>query len=158
MTSIPSNHLAVLIIDVQVGLFCADPPPFEAEDVIRRINSVTTKARAAHVPVLFCQHDGPAQGDWLVPFSKGWELHPQLHRAAGEIVVRKTTGDAFYGTTLESTLRSLGIESLLLTGFATDFCIDATLRNAGSKDFEVFVVADAHTTNDTDALKAALIR
>jgi nicotinamidase-related amidase len=81
-----------------------------------------------------------------------------LHRAAGEIVVRKTTGDAFYGTTLESTLRSRGIESLLLAGFATDFCIDATLRNAVSKDFEVFVVADAHTTNDTDSLKAALIR
>ena len=73
-------------------------------------------------------------------------------------VIRKTTCDAFYGTSLEAELRSRGTTTLLLMGFATDFCVDSTLRNAASKDFAIVVVADAHTTADNPVLKAELIR
>ena len=38
--SVP-DHTAVLVIDVQTGLFCAEPAPFEAEAVVARINAVT---------------------------------------------------------------------------------------------------------------------
>ena len=158
MNSLLSAHLGVLVIDVQVGLFQTDPPPFEASKVIARINSVTAKARTVGVPVVFVRHDGPPDGKWLVPDSAGWQLHPELKRDAGELVIRKTTGNAFYGTDLENVLRSRGILSLVIVGYATDFCVDSTLRNAVSKDFKVFVVSDAHTTNDGPALKAALIR
>jgi nicotinamidase-related amidase len=158
MSSLPAHRLAVLIIDVQAGLFRTMPPPFEACEVIDRINSVSAKARAARVPIMFLQHDGPADGDWLVPFSPGWQLDPELQHKPGDFVIRKTTGDAFYGTDLEKKLRSGGIQSLVLMGYATDFCVDSTLRNAVSKDFEVFVISDAHTTNDAPGLKAALIR
>lgn len=152
------DHAAVLVIDVQVGLFCAKPAPFEAEAVIDRINAVTAKARRAGAPVIFIQHDGGPDNEDLVPFSEGWKLHPDLDVRPGELVVRKTTCDAFYGTSLESELRSRGITTLLLTGFATDFCVDATLRSALSKDFAVVVVADAHTTADNPVLKADLVR
>jgi nicotinamidase-related amidase len=57
MKSLSPAHLAVLIIDVQVGLFRTKPPPFEAAEVISRINSVTAKARAARALVIFVQHD-----------------------------------------------------------------------------------------------------
>ena len=76
----------------------------------------------------------------------------------GAVVIRKTTCDAFYGTTLEPELRTRSITTLLLTGFATDFCVDSTLRSAASKDFGVIVVADAHTTADNPVLKAELVR
>jgi nicotinamidase-related amidase len=158
MTSLSPLHLAVLVIDVQVGLFCTDPPPFDADEVICRINSVTAKARAARVPVIFVQNDGPPAGNWLVPHTQDWQLHPDLVRDPGELVIRKTAGDAFYGTVLEKALRAREIQSLILTGYATDFCIDSTLRNAVSKEFEIFIVSDAHTTNDTPALSASLIR
>jgi nicotinamidase-related amidase len=158
MNPVSQAHLAVLVIDVQVGLFCTDPPPLEAAEIIQRINSVTSKARAARVPIIFVQNDGPAEGDWLVPYTDDWKLQPDLARDPGELVIRKTTGDAFYGTVLEQTLRSQDIQSLILMGYATDFCMDSTLRNAVSKEFEVFVIADAHTTNDTSKLSASLIR
>jgi nicotinamidase-related amidase len=156
--AISPARLAVVIVDVQVGLFCSKPLPFEPTKVIARINSVIAKARAARVPIIFVQHDGPPNGDWLAPRTDGWQLHPDLNRERGDSIIRKRTGDSFYKTALEQTLRSGGVRSIVLMGFATDFCLDSTLRNAVSKDFEVFVVSDAHTTNDAPTLKAASIR
>jgi nicotinamidase-related amidase len=158
MRSIPPDHLAILVVDVQVGLFCTDPPPWESNEVIQRINSVTSRARAARVPVIFIQHDGPAEGDWLVPHTKGWQLHADLNRGPDEVAIRKRTGDAFYQTSLEQMLRARDTQSVMIMGYATDFCIDSTIRNAVSKEFEIYVVADAHTTNDTPHLSASLIR
>ena len=146
------------MIDVQKGLFCTEPVPFEAEEVVARINAVTAKARRAGAPVIFIQHDGEPGGEDVVPFTEGWKLHPKLEICPGEPVIRKATGDAFYGSTLEAELRSRGIMTLLLTGYATDFCVDATLRSAASKDFGIIVVADAHTTSDNPVLKAEVVR
>jgi nicotinamidase-related amidase len=153
-----ASQIAVLVIDVQTGLFEADPPPFETAEVIHRINFVTGRARSAGVRVVMVQHDGPPEGDWLVPLSEGWKLHPGLQGGLGDLFIRKSTADAFYGTSLEQELRSRGVQSLILAGYATEFCVDSTLRNAVSKDFEVFVVSDAHTTNDAPAFKASSIR
>jgi nicotinamidase-related amidase len=153
-----AEHTAVLVIDVQVGLFDGQPAAFEGEAVIARINEAMAKAHEAGAPVFFIQHDGEPGGDWLAPFTEGWKLHPHLVVRPGELVIRKTTCDAFYGTSLESELRARGITTLVLMGFATDFCVDSTLRNAVSKDFGIIVVADAHTTVDNPVLKADLVR
>jgi len=155
--SVP-DHAAVLVIDAQAGLFCGESAAFEAEAVIARIYEVTAKARKAGAPVIFIQHDGEPNGEDVVPFTEGWKLHSQLAVRPGELVIRKTTCDAFYGTSLEAELRSRDVTTLLLTGYATDFCVDATLRSAASKDFSVIVVADAHTTSDNPVLKADMVR
>jgi nicotinamidase-related amidase len=149
---------AVLVIDVQTGLFSAKPPPLEAEAVIARINEVTAKARQAGAPVIFIQHDGGPNDPDLAPFTDGWKLHPDLHIQPGDVTLRKTTCDAFYGTSLEAELRARGITTLVLMGFATDFCVDTTLRTAASKDFALIVVADAHTTTDNPVLSAEQVR
>jgi nicotinamidase-related amidase len=158
MKPIIPAQTAVLVIDVQRGLFCAKPAPSEAEAVVARINTVTAKARQAGALAIFVQHDGQPGGEDVVPFTEGWELHPALEVRPGDLVIHKTTCDAFYGTTLESKLRSRGITTLVIAGYATDFCVDATLRSAVSKDLHVVVVADAHTTTDSPVLKADLVR
>jgi nicotinamidase-related amidase len=152
------QHTAVLVIDAQTGLFCADLAAFEGDAVVARINEVIAKARQAGAPVIFIQHDGEPNGDYVVPFTEGWKLHPDLVVRPADLVIRKSTCDAFYGTSLEAELRSRGITTLLLMGYATDFCVDTTLRNAVSKDFGIVVVADAHTTADNPILKADQVR
>jgi nicotinamidase-related amidase len=158
MSPIVPAATAVLVIDVQRGLFCTEPAPFEAEEVVARINAVIAQARRAGAPVIYIQHDGEPGGEDVVPFTEGWKLHPKLEVRPGDPVIRKTTGDAFYGSTLEVELRSRGITTVLLMGYATDFCVDATLRSAASKDFSVVVIADAHTTSDNPVLKADVVR
>ena len=48
---------AVLVIDVQRGLFDDAPRPYEADAVVERINALTARARAAGAPVAFVQHE-----------------------------------------------------------------------------------------------------
>jgi nicotinamidase-related amidase len=159
----PTQHrvpegAAVLVIDAQAALFGSTPPPLEADAVLARINEVTAKARAAGAPVFLIQQDGEPGGNWLVPLTEGWKFDPRLRVEPGDRVIRKTTCDAFYGTPLESELRARKISTLVFTGFATDFCVDCTLRNALSRNFAVIVASDAHTTTDSPSLKAESIR
>lgn len=157
MNPIPGDKSAVLVIDVQSGLFNASPAPYDGPGVVRRINEITARARSAGVPVFFTQQDGGPE-DNLVPLTPGWRLHPDLVVNPEDRVFRKKSCDAFFETPLESELRSRGIEWVVITGFATDFCIDATVRNALSREFSVVVVEDAHTTTDSPVLAADLIR
>ena|SRR5664279_399976 len=113
--SVP-EHTALLVIDVQAGLFGGEPAAFEAEAVIARINEATAKAREAGVPVFLIQHDGEPGSDYLAPFSDGWKLHPSLVVRPGDLVIRKTTCDAFYDTSLELELRARGITMHLNKG------------------------------------------
>ena len=65
--------------------------------------------------------------------------------------------NSFYETELSSTLKNRGIEDLWVTGCATDFCVDTTVRAAASLDYRVTVVEDGHTTADRPHLDAVSI-
>lgn len=155
----PSGTLstaAVLVIDVQRGWYGAEPPPHDAAGTLRRINRVTRAARAAGRPVIFIQHDDL---DRLMPDSAAWQLHPDLEQAAGgDHYVRKTTCDAFAGTGLDELLRASGVDTLVLTGCATEFCVDSTLQNAASRGYRIVVITDGHTTRDRPVLRAEQIK
>lgn len=146
----------LLIIDVQSGFFQGTPKPHQVEQVIARLNALSAGARAAGVPVIFTQHDGTPE-DGYVPHSPGWQLHPELKREAADLVVRKTACDCFYRTSLAETLQGLGARELIISGYATEFCIDSTVRRAASEGFKVVLVSDAHTTTDQEVLKAEQI-
>src|SRR5262245_38104601 len=93
----------LMIIDVQTGLFQGLPVPHDAEGVLARINKLSTRARAAGVPVIFVQQDG-LPGGGLEPNSPDWQLHPLLIREESDLVIRKIACDAFYRSALAETL------------------------------------------------------
>jgi nicotinamidase-related amidase len=84
-------------------------------------------------------------------------LLPELDREAADIVIRKTLNDPFAGTDLAARLKEMAPERILITGWATDFCVDATVRSAVSNRYDVVVVTDAHTLNDRPHLDAASV-
>ena len=148
---------AILVVDVQVGVFDTEPAPRDAAGVLARINQVTAAARGAGAPVIFLQHDGDPSEHWLTPFTSDWELHPTLKVERCDRVIRKTACDGFYRTELEDCLKGRAIETLVITGYATDFCVDTTIRSAASREYQVIVVTDAHTTRDRPVLAAGQI-
>jgi len=103
--------------------------------------------------VIFIQHDGNAD-EGLLPFSKGWELLPSLKMDKSDITIRKTICDSFYKTELKATLDSLKVERLIITGWATDFCVDTTIRASVSHGYKVIVPSNCHSVGDRPHLKA----
>jgi nicotinamidase-related amidase len=147
---------ALLVIDVQRGLFDDAPRPFEADLVVARINALVARARAAGAPVVWIQHER-AEG-LLAHGSESWQLESQLQPAAGDLFVRKATPDSFLRTPLADLLAEQGVDHLVICGYATEFCVDTTTRRAMALGFPVTLVGDAHTTHDKPHADAALIR
>jgi len=160
---------ALLVVDVQNDF--ADPVGSLAvpggADVIPVINENVRAARAAGALVVATQDWHPevtphfaAQGGlWPVHCVGGtWgaELHPEL-RAAGEVVRKGAGGDDGYSafserdpvsgesssTPLEVMLKARGIEHVVVSGLATDYCVVETVVDARVAGFEVDVVRDA---------------
>ncbi|MEO6004569.1 MAG: cysteine hydrolase family protein [Opitutus sp.] len=146
----------LLIIDVQTALFAESPTPADADVVIERINALAGRARARGLKVIVVHHEEPSSE--LEYNSAGWQTDPRLHVQPGDLHVRKTTVDSFLETTLESILRDAAIDHLTICGYATEFCIDTTVRRAASLGYEVTLASDAHTTQDKPDLSAELIR
>lgn len=46
------------------------------------------------------------------------------------------------------------IKELVITGCATDFCVDATVKSALTNDYNLTIIADAHTTADRPHVSA----
>src|SRR5262249_39544095 len=137
---------ALLIIDMQVASFAAG----EQHDVagtVHRINQLAAAVRRRGGRVIFVQHDGEAH-EGLAPHTPGWELLPSLERQPDDIVVRKTLNDAFATTTLAHELTEASVRTLGVTGWATDYCVDSTIRSAVSRGFAVVAPSDAHTVSN----------
>lgn len=60
-----------------------------------------------------------------------------------ELVVSKQYPSAFFGTSLASTLTSLGVDNVILTGLTTSGCVRASCVDAMSHGFITTVVRDA---------------
>ncbi|MBU1361515.1 MAG: cysteine hydrolase [Gammaproteobacteria bacterium] len=140
--SIPTT--AVLVIDVQQGLFEGKHAVFDSEQLLARINQVTAKARAAGAPVIFVQHQTDV--DFLRFQTPSWELASGLHVEASDLRIRKCTPDAFLGTELESLLDEHGIADLVICGVHTEFCVDTTARRAMALGYPVVLVQDGHSS------------
>lgn len=151
-----SDHVALLVIDAQVGILGGAEPAYQRDAVVAHIGELIAKARATGVPVIYLQHDGD-KGEPLESGKPGWAIEPALAPAKGDLVIRKRASDSFYETTLQKELAARGIAHLVVTGLRTERCVDTTCRQAVSMGYDVTLAADAHTTKNTDVLSASQI-
>ncbi|MBX2842286.1 MAG: isochorismatase family protein [Flammeovirgaceae bacterium] len=144
---------ALLIIDMQKGSFTDKTPRFDTTGVVKRINALAQKFRVGELPVIFIQHDG-SKWKAFVPNTSEWELLDELDVNPNDLILSKTANDAFYNSALEFKLRELEVKDLVITGCATDFCVEATIQSALVKNYNITVVKNGHTTGDRPHLKA----
>jgi len=143
---------ALLVVDMQCGLL-GGPPKHDLEGVVGRINALAAALRARGGTVVWIRHCGPA-GDAFEAGSAGWAFLPALAVEPGDSVVEKRLNDAFAGTPLRQRLRALAADRLVIAGWATDFCVNSTVRSAVSNGYRVAVAGDAHTLSDRPMLDA----
>lgn len=68
---------ALLIIDVQNGMFQKGNVVHNGEQLLRRIKSLLDQARFTKTPVFYIQHQS-AIGKPLEYGTHGWEIHPEI--------------------------------------------------------------------------------
>lgn len=156
---------AVVVIDVcnaylDGGPFSDAHGRFEAARA--SAERVVDAARAAGRPVVFTRivlAPGGVDAGWFavkVPGLKAFEegsSHIDFPSAPapepGEVVVTKQYASAFFGTTLASTLRAMGVDTTIVLGFSTSGCVRATALDATQHGFRSLVVREA--CGDRDA-------
>jgi len=150
------NRKALLVIDMQKGSFTEATPRYNTEGVVQIINSLATTFRAKSWPVLFIQHDGSTMNEF-VPHTTEWELLDDLTIETDDIRIDKYANDVSYRSELGQKLEMLAINELVITGCATDFYVESTIQSAVSKDFNVTIIEDGHTTGNRPGLKASQV-
>jgi nicotinamidase-related amidase len=150
------NHTALVVIDVQLGMFAEQYPVVNGKELLATIRTLIGRARASGIPVIYIQHDG-GENDLLQPDQPGWVIHPAIAPAVGDLVIRKRHPDAFQETSLQHELEARRLTHLIVAGMQTEYCVDTTCRRAYSLGYAVTLVQDAHGTWDSEHLKAAQI-
>ena len=180
-TELDPKKTALLVIDMQ-NTFCRPGAPGEvatSRDIVPAINDFAASLRTLGVPVFWVLHannhiDG--RSDWEVFFShvvrndevrtamveslapetqKVWE---ELTVEPGDTVLFKNRYSALAhgASTLERTLRSLGIDTVMVAGTKTNVCCDSTARDAMMLDFKSVMVSDCCAALSDDEHLAAL--
>ena len=147
---------ALVVVDVQQGMFTCDPPPYRAAEVLQRIATLLERGRAAGVPIFHVRHDG-GPGHILAKGSAGWPHHPAVAPRTGELIIDKRHSSAFHDTDFHARLTGLGIDRVVIAGPQSEMCVDSACRAAVALGYRVVLASDGHTTWDTPALPAERI-
>ena len=139
---------ALLVIDVQQGLFERSTPIYKAAQVLENINTLIQQARRAGIEIFFIQH---ANKSTLVKGSDAWQLHPKIQPLDTESVIHKSLGNALEETELQERLESRGVTNLVITGLVTNGCIKATSAGALEQGYNVILVEDGHSNFNKQA-------
>lgn len=161
---------ALLIIDMQND-FVAPGAPIRcpgATDICGPIGRLRQTARAAGVPVIFTQElhraemvDFGLELDYGEPLhclegTAGPDFYPSLLPQPGDFILPKRRYSAFFATDLEILLKGLGVDTLILTGVATDVCVRATAQDAHQLNYRVLVVPECVAGTTEGRNEAAL--
>jgi len=130
---------ALLVIDVQKKFFKDNPPAAEELRVASEyINAGIDLFRKKNLPVICVQHTNPE--DNLVPGQEGFDVPEILNILPGDVHIHKTYGNSFTKTALAETLRKEGVDTVVVTGFAAEGCVLATVRGAEDYDFTSMIL------------------
>lgn len=125
--------------------------------VIEPTRALNDACRKAGVPIIWTRHGSRGVEDGG-PFMQkrvllrdgglrtntwGYEILADLEPHADDWYVEKTRLSAFFNTNLDSILRALGTETLIISGVLTNQCIGATTKDAMFRDYKPVVVEEA---------------
>src|SRR5215472_2770100 len=138
---------AIVVIDAQqeyVDGKLALPAVAPALDEIGRL---LARGRAVGTPIIHIVHHGGPKGPFA-PGTPGAEIASPAAPAPNEAVVAKRLPNAFASTDLADRLSALKRPEIVLVGFMTHMCVEATARAAIDVGLKATVVASATATRD----------
>ena len=168
---ITREKCALLVIDMQDEFVKPNWTPDwvpEATRQVPRIKKLIEHCRGKNVPVIFTAYakthrylDRPRSGssmpgrypdidvDRSTLYIDG-HIWDELSPLEDEVVIRKPSYGAFYDTPLETILRNLERDTVIICGTLTNVCCGMTARQAYERSFKVVFGSDVTSTDDPD--------
>lgn len=165
-----AERAALLVVDMQKFFLDQNSPTYTCGGpaILPSVKRLIQSFRESSRPVLFTKHvhhpdfiDAGIMRWWwegaCIEGSPESELPQEIAPLANEKVVLKHRYSAFYNTDLETILRCLNIEDLVIAGIMTNMCCESTARDAYYRDYRVFFPADATGTINEEMHVASLL-
>jgi nicotinamidase-related amidase len=138
---------AVVVIDAQREYVDGKLPLGGVAQAMSEIAALLARARAAGSPVVHIQHRG-RPGGAFGPDTEGYAIADAARPLPGEPVIQKTLPNSFAGTDLKAQLDAAGKKEIIIAGFMTHMCVEATARAAIDLGLKATVIAAATATRD----------
>jgi nicotinamidase-related amidase len=161
------DKAALLVIDMQHFFLDPASPSFTCGGlaILPQIKKSIHAFRQAGRPVIYTRHvhhpdrlDAGIMAWWwegmCLEGSPESEVHQDLSPESNEKVIFKHRYSAFYNTDLETVLRCLHVEDVVIAGIMTNMCCESTARDAYYRDYRVFFLADG-TGSITEEMQLA---
>lgn len=143
---------ALLVIDVQKEFFKFNQTTANSlNQAIEYINAVIPLFRAKGLPIICIQHVDEAEK--VVPGVEGFDLPDNLDILAEDVHIHKTYSNSFNKTPLEKTLRELGVDTVILTGFCAEYCVLSTYRGAMDVDLIPIILRGSLASGTPENIK-----
>ncbi|HTC51096.1 MAG TPA: isochorismatase family cysteine hydrolase [Steroidobacteraceae bacterium] len=153
--------IATVIIDLQVDFFVSHPRLIRSRpSLASHVNALVADAKQNHSPIFWIKQvfapdlqDAPIdvrQGGHRITVegTPGVELLPELVVAPSDFVIIKKRYSGFFGTELDSILRTNNIQRIVIAGINTHACVRMTAIDAYQRDYEVFLASDCIDSYD----------
>ncbi len=134
---------ALLVIDVQNEYFTGRLPIKYPQSSLGNILKAMDIAETRGIPVIVIQHSSPEGSKSFARGTNGWELHDEIKEKGCGVLIEKNLPGSFTDTGLEETLKKLGCDTVVITGYMTQMCCDTTARQAFHLGYRVEFISDA---------------
>ncbi|WP_246805276.1 cysteine hydrolase family protein [Mesorhizobium mediterraneum] len=170
-----ADRTTLLVIDVQNWVMAEDErqmrPEFHEDArsvVIPNLQRLVTAARSHRVEVVYTVMENYTEDGrdrsldyklsnfFIAKGSRDAKVIDELAPGRDEMVVPKTSSSLFNSTNFDYLARNIGIDTIAVTGFLTDQCVDHTIRDGADRGFHMICVSDACAT-DTRVRHAAAL-
>ena len=137
--------MKLIVIDMQKALL--DDELYNLNGLLNNVSKLIEAARANRVEVIYVQHDA-GEGSGFSVGDEAFEIADEVAPQAGEKVFVKRASSSFTNREFAAYLEKDEGDTLLIVGLQTNFCIDATVKSAFERGYDVFIPEGTNSTFD----------
>ena len=139
--------MILLVIDMQNGI--VDEDLYDYDGFMDRVIRLIDTARKNDAEVIFFKHDaGPGSG--LTSGDSAFEIIDMIRPTEKEKVFVKTINSCFGNSDFREYMEHQQDKRLMIIGLQTNYCIDATVKSAFERGYEVIIPEGTNSTFDND--------
>ncbi len=143
--------MVLLVVDTQKLI--TNRKLYNFDNFVNNVKMLITVAREKGIEVIYVRHDDGV-GAELTKGMPGFEIYEGFRPQQGEMIFDKTVNSSFKGTGLLEYLREKNVQTVIVVGLQTDYCIDATIKCGFEHGFKIIVPQNANSTFDNDFMSA----